>query len=161
MNRLPVLATAALFGLFLSTGPSCASSSAQPPKAQWPARGAILRLPAIPWPNWKPGHRGIDIEMPLGGDVSSPVNGRVVWVGVVAHEPSISLVADGLKHTLVPVDSSLTKGDWVAAGEPVGALATSSHCGSRPCVHWSVRRGSDYLDPRWVAQPLLRRGSPR
>ena len=161
MNRLSVVATAALFALLVPTTSSYASAATQPPKAQWPARGTILRLPAIPWPNWKPGHRGIDIEMSLGDAVSSPVNGRVVWVGVVSHEPSISIVADGLKHTLVPVDSSLTKGDWVAAGESVGALTSSSHCGSRTCLHWSVRRGSDYLDPRWVAQPLLRRGSPR
>jgi hypothetical protein len=161
MNR-PILALSAAvvgLGLALNTPPSAIAADA--PKAHWPAHGTILRLPAIPWPNWKPGHRGLDIQMSVDGTVESPVDGRIVWVGVVGEMPSVSVLARGLKHTLMPVTSDLTKGDWIDRGDVLGIVQPSDHCALRMCLHWSVRRGSDYLDPRWVAEPLLRRGSPR
>lgn len=130
-------------------------------RALWPVRGQILRLPAIPWPNWKPGHRGIDLATESGSPVVSPAQGRVSWVGTVAGLPSVSVVSAGLKYTMQPVNSTLAQGDWVGRGELVGTVAASGHCPMRGCLHWSVRRGADYLDPRWVAVPLVRRGSPR
>lgn len=154
MKRVFVL----LVALSLTLGSNPASAA---PRALWPVRGVILRLPAIPWPNWKPGHRGIDIAADPSTPVLSPASGRVVWVGVVADLPSISVVAAGLKYTMQPVTSSLLKGDWVDRGQVIGEVDISDHCGATSCLHWSVRRGSDYLDPRWFAEPLLRRGSPR
>lgn len=140
---------------------ACVGSADAHIKALWPAIGPLLRLPAIPWPNWKPGHRGIDIGVEEGTSLRSPVDGRVVWVGEVAKLPSISILSEGLRFTLQPVTASVSVGDWVARGESVGIAVVSTHCGQRTCLHWSVRRGPDYLDPRWVAEPLLRRGSPR
>ena len=150
------MATAAAVSLTICSAPADAHT-----KALWPAIGPLLRLPAIPWPNWKPGHRGIDIGIEAGASVRSPADGRVVWVGEVAHLPSISILSEGLRYTLQPVTSTASVGDWVGRGDVIGTAVASTHCAQRTCLHWSVRRGADYLDPRWVAQPLLRRGSPR
>lgn len=152
MRRLLLLTLTAA----LAIGPAQAQE-----KALWPVRGAVLRLPSIPWPNWKPGHRGIDIAVSVGHEVHSPVDGRVVWVGQVARMPSISILANGLRFTLQPVSTAARVGDWVQRGEQIATAAASNHCGKLNCLHWSVRRGPDYLDPRWIAEPLLRRGSPR
>lgn len=156
-SRLPaIVSTTAVLSLLAASGPLQAQE-----RAAWPVVGPIVRLPAIPWPNWKPGHRGIDLAIEPGSAVLSPAQGRVSWVGTVAGLPSVSVVSAGLKYTMQPVVSALTQGDWVERGEVVGTVDVSDHCGVRTCLHWSVRRGSDYLDPRWVAVPLIRRGSPR
>lgn len=156
-SRLPAtLLTTVVLALLAGSGPLQAQE-----RAAWPAIGPIVRLPVIPWPNWKPGHRGIDLATEPGSTVVSPVQGRVSWVGTVAGLPSVSVVSAGLKYTMQPVVGNLAQGDWVERGEAVGTVEVSDHCGLRNCLHWSVRRGSDYLDPRWVAVPLIRRGSPR
>ncbi|MEY4322491.1 MAG: hypothetical protein RL410_272 [Actinomycetota bacterium] len=123
----------------------------------WPLTGSILRLPVIPFPNWKPGHRGIDLAVGLGADIRAPATGTVSWVGSVNHIASITVVDRyGYRHTVLPIDTQLSVGDHVTRGEVLGTVATSDHC-IRTCLHWGIRKGRAYIDPRWLAPPLIYR----
>lgn len=121
----------------------------------WPLTGPWLRLPAIPDPNWVPGHRGLDIAGAVGQQVRSPVAGRVVWQGEVAGEAGIT-IRDGLgrRHSLMPVVAEVDLDDYVGRGEIVGKLADSDHC-LRACLHWGVKEDGKYLDPRWTLPPAI------
>jgi murein DD-endopeptidase MepM/ murein hydrolase activator NlpD len=127
----------------------------------WPAVGHVVRLPAIPYPNWKPGHRGIDLALTSGTSIMSPATGKVTWVGVVNGVPSITIVdRHGYKHSLLPVETTLQVDETVLQGEVIGKIVASNHC-RVSCVHWSMRRGRQYVDPRWFAPPMIYRLPPR
>jgi murein DD-endopeptidase MepM/ murein hydrolase activator NlpD len=126
----------------------------------WPVAGFVHRLPEIPYPNWNSGHRGIDITMPYGPNVYSPVSGIVTWVGTINNQSGITVQAhdeDGLKHSLFPISTFLLEGDAVIKGQLLGEVTDdiSEHCGFIRCIHWGVRDGDRYLDPRWLLEPLI------
>jgi murein DD-endopeptidase MepM/ murein hydrolase activator NlpD len=95
------------------------------------------------------GHRGVD----LGGTPLSPVlaagDGVVVFAGMVAGRPVISVAhADGLRTTYEPVTPSVAAGQRVIRGSPIGILAGGhAGCPRVACLHWGLRRGETYLDP--------------
>jgi murein DD-endopeptidase MepM/ murein hydrolase activator NlpD len=127
-------------------------------EVRWPVAGFVHRLPDIPNPNWAPGHRGIDISMPYTSDVYSPVSGVVSWVGTISDLAGITIQSGmGFKHTLFPIATQLVEGEMVQAGELLGQLSEdlNDHCGFTKCVHWGVRDGTQYLDPRWLVPALL------
>jgi murein DD-endopeptidase MepM/ murein hydrolase activator NlpD len=95
------------------------------------------------------GHRGADLR----GSPSSPVlaagDGVVVFAGMVAGRPLVSIDhPGGLRTTYEPVDPSVAAGQQVARGSPIGTL-TVGHpgCPVQACLHWGLRRGETYLDP--------------
>jgi murein DD-endopeptidase MepM/ murein hydrolase activator NlpD len=95
------------------------------------------------------GHRGAD----LGGTPWSPVlaagDGVVVFAGMVAGRPVVSIDhAGGLRTTYEPVDASVAAGQEVSRGSPIGTLwAGHAGCPREACLHWGLRRGELYLDP--------------
>jgi murein DD-endopeptidase MepM/ murein hydrolase activator NlpD len=101
------------------------------------------------------GHRGVD----LGGLPGSPVlaagDGVVVFAGMVAGRPVVSIEhADALRTTYEPVDPSVAAGQRVARGSPVGVLLPGhSGCPLEACLHWGLRRGETYLDPMALLSP--------
>ena len=77
------------------------------------------------------------------------------FVGFVVDRPVLSIEhAGGLLSSYEPVTSSLSKGDPVARGQPIGELLPG-HC-ARPCLHFGVRLAGDYVSPL-----LLLGGVPR
>ena len=46
-------------------------------------------------------------------------------------------------------------GEPVEAGRAIGVLAPGGgHCGApASCLHWGLRAGDRYLDPRWLLAP--------
>ncbi|MEY3407536.1 MAG: hypothetical protein RL038_597 [Actinomycetota bacterium] len=125
-------------------------------EATWPVAGFVYRFPDIPWPDWNSGHRGIDIAITGSDLVYSPTAAEVVWVGAIGGESGISLTDDfGYRHTLMHLTSELEVGDSVVAGDVIGVAQNSGHCGFEICIHWSVRQGEKYLDPRWFVCELL------
>ena len=158
---LPVIvAAAALSLIWVGTGTVAAATSTQ--VAIWPVRGALLRLPVIPFPNWKPGHRGLDISAPIGSLVRSPVTGWVYWVGTINGIPGLSIrTGAGYRHTLQPVSSALTVGDRVSQGKLIGVVEPSNHCATGACLHWGVKKDDRYFDPRWFVAPIYVRLPPR
>ncbi len=136
------------------------SNSPTNAEVAWPVAGFVHRLPEIPYPNWNSGHRGIDITMPYGPNVYSPVSGIVTWAGTINNQSGITVQAHddaGLKHSLFPISTLLTEGDLVIKGQLLGEVTDdiAEHCGFIRCIHWGVRDGERYLDPRWLLAPLI------
>ncbi|RBY77508.1 M23 family peptidase [Blastococcus sp. TF02-09] len=96
-----------------------------------------------------PGHRGVDLGAAPGTPVLAAGDGVVVFAGMVAGRPVVSIDhADGLRTTYEPVDPVVGAGQRVARGSPVGTLAPGhAGCPVEACLHWGLRRGEEYLDP--------------
>ncbi len=107
----------------------------------------VLRGAQIPEKNWLPGHRGVDLALPIGGDVRAAESGTVAFVGVVFGTPTVSIDhADGIRTTYQPVHARVSAGDAVREGELIGRLGHpfDDHEG----LHWGARTGPDeYINP--------------
>lgn len=102
--------------------------------------------PAQPW---LAGHRGVDLAASAGAPVRAAGSGQVVFAGMVAGRPVISVQHDsGLRTTYEPVHPVVAAGDVVTAGDRIGTLAAEgSHC-PQPCLHWGARTSEQhYIDP--------------
>lgn len=119
---------------------------------RWPLDGVprpVRRFDPPPQP-WAPGHRGVDLAASPGATVRSAAAGTVFFAGMVAGRPLVSVShAGGLRTTYEPVQPSVVPGQRVAPGDPLGTLLPG-HPGcpaGATCLHWGLRRGTEYLDP--------------
>jgi murein DD-endopeptidase MepM/ murein hydrolase activator NlpD len=112
------------------------------------------------------GHRGVDLGGIAGSAVLAAGDGVVVFAGMVAGRPVVSIDhPDGLRTTYEPVQPSVAAGQAVARGSPIGTLlAGHGGCPFEACLHWGLRRGETYLDPTALLRPpeirLLPMGAP-
>ena len=99
----------------------------------------VLRAFQAPPQPWRPGHRGVDLaaDEPT---VLAPADGTVRFVGSVAGRPVVSLEhPGGVISAVEPVSGSVSEGQAVRAGQPIGTVELGSqHC-ERTCVHLGVR----------------------
>jgi murein DD-endopeptidase MepM/ murein hydrolase activator NlpD len=102
------------------------------------------------------GHRGVDLGGPAGSPVLAAGDGVVVFAGMVAGRPVVSIDhAGGLRTTYEPVDPSVAAGQEVARGSPIGTLVAGHvGCPREACLHWGLRRGETYLDPMLLLRPV-------
>ncbi len=142
--------------------PSAATAAPErplPPVALWtaPLEGplAVGRAFEPPPHAYGPGHRGVDLAGSAGAPVLAAGDGVVVFAGMVAGRPVVSIDhANGLRTTYEPVAPSVGAGQAVARGSPIGVLATGhAGCAAGACLHWGVRRGDTYLDPLLLLRP--------
>jgi murein DD-endopeptidase MepM/ murein hydrolase activator NlpD len=98
---------------------------------------------------WGSGHRGVDLLGTAGQVVRAALPGRVSFAGALAGRGVVVVDHGGTRTTYEPVDATVSLGDPVAAGDPIGRLALpGSHCLPRACLHWGWIEGADtYLDP--------------
>lgn len=99
---------------------------------------------------WSAGHRGVDLVAGPGTVVLAPCAGTVTFVGTVVDRPVLTVgCLDGLRSSVEPVLAAVTVGEHVTPGDPVGAVVASeaTHCAPGTCLHWGVRRGTQYLAP--------------
>ena len=130
---------------------------------------AIVRGFAPPPEPWLPGHRGVDLAARPGQTVRAAGSGVVTFAGPIAGRgvlvirltatptgPAADGPADtaGLRITYEPVHPRVHRGDRVRAGQVVGQMEGSHHCGVLgSCLHWGLRRGDAYLDPLLLVRP--------
>jgi murein DD-endopeptidase MepM/ murein hydrolase activator NlpD len=102
------------------------------------------------------GHRGVDLGGPAGSAVLAAGDGVVVFAGMVAGRPVVSIDhPDGLRTTYEPVDPAVAAGQHAARGSPIGTLvAGHTGCPREACLHWGLRRGETYLDPMLLLRPV-------
>ena len=107
----------------------------------------VTRRADIPEKNWLPGHRGVDLAARTGQDILSPEDGVVAYVGVIAGVPVVSVDhPDGIRTTYQPVHATVSVGDEVAEGQPIGRMAPPN--GDHDGLHWGARTGKDaYINP--------------
>ncbi|GAA4265198.1 hypothetical protein GCM10022256_08100 [Frondihabitans peucedani] len=115
----------------------------------------VLRGFEAPAAVWSPGHRGVDLGSPAESVVLAPESGVVHFAGVVVDRPVVSLEhSGGLLSSFEPVEATVSKGQHVERGQPVGILR-AGHCAEGACLHLGAR-----VDRRYVS-PLVLLGAAR
>jgi murein DD-endopeptidase MepM/ murein hydrolase activator NlpD len=124
-------------------------------RLEWPLRPrpAVVRDFDAPSPDWQPGHRGVDLSGAPGQPVYAAADAVVVFAGLLAGRPVVSLAHPGGLHTSYePVLATVRAGQLVAGGSPIGELTTGHPgCRAAACLHWGAMWGpasrADYVDP--------------
>jgi murein DD-endopeptidase MepM/ murein hydrolase activator NlpD len=124
-------------------------------RLEWPLRPApaVVRGFDAPAPNWNPGHRGVDLAGSPGQPVYAAGSATVVFAGLLAGRPVVSLAhPGGLRTSYEPVRAVVRAGQQVAAQTVLGELvAGHSGCRAPACLHWGAMwgpaSGADYVDP--------------
>jgi murein DD-endopeptidase MepM/ murein hydrolase activator NlpD len=158
------ISVAALLLVLAAVAPGPSSASAAPdvpagPVALWtaplPGPLTVGRPFEAPSHAYGPGHRGVDLAGAAGDPVLAAGNGVIVFAGMVAGRPVVSIDhANGLRTTYEPVDPSVGAGQAVARGSPIGTLSAGHPgCAAESCLHWGLRRGETYLDPLALLRP--------
>jgi murein DD-endopeptidase MepM/ murein hydrolase activator NlpD len=152
--RLLAVLVAAMFALApgaASAGPAAVLPSGHAALWSSPLTGEprVTRSFDPPATGYGRGHRGVDLAGAPGERVLAAGAGVVLFAGMVAGRPVVSVVhANGLRTTYEPVDPSVAAGQAVARGSPIGILAAGhAGCPVAACLHWGLRRGEVYLDP--------------
>jgi murein DD-endopeptidase MepM/ murein hydrolase activator NlpD len=141
----------ALAGLLLALSPQGPTHAADPdPVGVWP----LVPEPEVvtgfdpPDSPWGAGHRGVDLLGHVGQPVRAALPGRVSFAGVLAGRGVVVVDHGDTRTTYEPVEATVSLGDPVAAGDPIGLLSLpGSHCLPRACLHWGWIEGETYLDP--------------
>jgi murein DD-endopeptidase MepM/ murein hydrolase activator NlpD len=139
--------------LLLLTAPTCRGDGV---RLQWPLRPAvpvITRGFDAPRPDWQRGHRGVDLAGVPGQPVYAAGRGTVVFAGLLAGRPVVSVDhPGGLRTSYEPVETAVRPGQRVDSATPLGRLAAGHPgCPAQACLHWGAMWGpaqrADYVDP--------------
>jgi murein DD-endopeptidase MepM/ murein hydrolase activator NlpD len=157
--RRPLLTVLLLVPLLLPAGGAVAAPPVadEVPAGLWsrPVEGAVTRPFDPPADRYGAGHRGVDLAGAPGSPVVAAGDGVVVFAGMVAGRPVVSVDhAEGLRTTYEPVDAVVGAGQLVTRGAVLGTLAGGhADCPVVACLHWGLRRGEVYLDPLSLLEP--------
>lgn len=100
-----------------------------------------------PVAQWSPGHRGVDLLAVPGTVVVAPETGVVHFAGVVVDRPVLSLEhAGGVLSSFEPVEATVSRGDRVQRGEPIGVLV-DGHGDGPSSLHLGARVDGVYVSP--------------
>lgn len=147
--------------IVLSLALVCAApAQADDKRLDWPLRPrpAVTRGFDAPTPNWNRGHRGVDLASAPGQPVYAAGNATVVFAGLLAGRPVVSLAHPGGLHTSYePVRARVGVGQSVTAATVIGELvAGHPDCSTAACLHWGAMWGSasaaSYVDPLGLVQ---------
>jgi murein DD-endopeptidase MepM/ murein hydrolase activator NlpD len=142
--------------LLLSAGlVSAVPAVAAEDRLDWPLRPppAVTRSFDAPVQDWHPGHRGVDLAGVAGQPVYAAGAATVVFAGLLAGRPVVSLAhPGGLRTSYEPVRAAVRVGQPVTATTMIGELmAGHTGCPVAACLHWGAMwgpaSGADYVDP--------------
>lgn len=135
-----LLAACLLWGGAVPAG--AAALHLQPPV---PGRSVVLFDGAVT--RYSAGHRGVDLAATPGQTVRASAAGIVLFAGMVAGRPTISVDhGGGVRTTYTPAVASVARGAGVEQGQVIGFVGSDAHCRSR-CLHWGLTDGMDHFDP--------------
>jgi murein DD-endopeptidase MepM/ murein hydrolase activator NlpD len=147
---MPILITLLLLLLAPPSGPAYV----------WPVDlPHVVRSFDPPPQPWLRGHRGVDLAAAAAAPIRAAGAGTVTYAGALAGRGVVTVThANGLRTTYEPLTPSVSVGDHVTPGQPIGALVPGHPgCPAAACLHWGLRDGDTYLDPL----ALLGRGPVR
>ncbi len=141
--------------LLCLTVAGAAPARADDQRLAWPLRPppAVVRGFHAPSPNWRPGHRGVDLAGAPGQPVYAAGPATVVFAGALAGRPVVSLAhPGGLRTSYEPVLAAVRAGQAVTADTVIGSLAAGhTGCGAAACLYWGAMwgpaSGARYIDP--------------
>jgi murein DD-endopeptidase MepM/ murein hydrolase activator NlpD len=134
---------------------SATPAAADDTRLDWPLRPRppVTRTFDGPAPDWHPGHRGVDLAGTAGQPVYAAGAATVVFAGMLAGRPVVSLAhPGGLRTSYEPVRAAVRVGQPVTAQTVIGELV-AGHLGCRAaaCLHWGAMWGASagarYVDP--------------
>jgi murein DD-endopeptidase MepM/ murein hydrolase activator NlpD len=147
------VAVTALGAVLLAVMPA-APARADDVRLLWPLQPAqVTRGFDAPAPDWQRGHRGVDLAGEPGQPVYAAAPGTVVYAGVLAGRPVVSVEHDGgLRTSYEPVQAVVRAGQRVGAESALGRLvAGHPGCPAPACLHWGAMWGpaqhARYVDP--------------
>jgi murein DD-endopeptidase MepM/ murein hydrolase activator NlpD len=155
--------------LMLSAGlVGAAPAVADDARLNWPLRPppAVVRGFDAPSPDWNPGHRGVDLPGAPGQPVYAAGDATVVFAGLLAGRPVVSLAHSGGLHTSYePVRARVRVGQAVTAETVIGELvAGHTGCRAAACLHWGAMwgpaSGAHYVDPLGLLESTAIRLKP-
>lgn len=123
----------------------------------WPTGGPVAVTRAFDPPSmpWLSGHRGVDLNAPVGSVLVAPANGTVVFSGTVVDRQVVSVMHEGgLRSTYEPVIPLVQTGAAVRAGAPIATVAPGHSPGP---LHWGARFAkNEYVNPlRMIVGPSV------
>lgn len=132
-----------------------ATAHAEGSRLQWPVspRPTVTRGFDAPSPNWNRGHRGVDLAAAPQQPVYAAGPGTVVFAGILAGRPVVSLAhPGGLRTSYEPVHAVVRPGQTVSPGQLLGTLEPGHPgCPAAACLHWGAMwgpaSGADYVNP--------------
>ena len=140
--RIPVAIALTLFITSLSV-----QASTEPAFVP-PVPGAVLRHFEPPPTEFSPGHRGIDLASPVGTPVRASEAGTVTFAGQVGGRLFLTISHGELRSTYSFLSGLLVEQNAIVARDQVVARTGEGHqAGDAPHLHFSIRRGEQYLDP--------------
>jgi murein DD-endopeptidase MepM/ murein hydrolase activator NlpD len=125
-------------------------------RMQWPLRPGVPMVSRAfdgPVPNWRRGHRGVDLIGGPGQPVYAAGPGTVVFAGVLAGRPVVSVDhPGGLRTSYEPVAATVRPGQAVGSSSALGRLERGhAGCPTTACLHWGAMWGpaarANYVDP--------------
>src|SRR5271163_301987 len=134
---------------------SATPAGADDARLDWPLRPppAVARGFHAPSPDWNPGHRGVDLPGTPGQPVYAAGDAPVVFAGLLAGRPVVSLAhPGGLRTSYEPVRAAVRVGQLVTSENAIGELMAGHFgCRAAACLHWGAMwgpaSGADYVDP--------------
>lgn len=115
-----------------------------------PAPLEVLTEFITPVTRYSAGHRGVDLAVALGAEVTAAGSGTVIYAGHLVDRGVVSIEhAGGLRTTYEPVSAHVVAGQWVDRGDVIGTVE-SGHPSCQPaiCLHLGARLPDRvYLDP--------------
>ena len=134
---------------------TAAPAGADDVRLAWPLRPrpAVVRGFDAPSPDWNRGHRGVDLVGAVDQPVYAAGPATVVFTGVLAGRPVVSLAhSGGLRTSYEPVRAAVRVGQLVDSTTALGTLEPGHPgCAAVACLHWGAMWGpaarADYVDP--------------
>lgn len=146
--------------------PAGAAADGRTPRSDytWPTGGpaAVLEDFDPPAVVWGSGHRGVDLALSAGSPVLAAGAGTVVFAGMVAGRPVVSIDhSDGIRTTYEPVEACVSAGDAVGRGQVIGTLVAGHRSDGVDALHWGARTGpKTYVNPLRLLRPAVIRLKP-
>lgn len=163
----PAPASAAAVVLLAGAAPPAgAAADGRTPRSDytWPTGGpaAVLEDFDPPAVVWGSGHRGVDLALSAGSPVLAAGAGTVVFAGMVAGRPVVSIDhSDGIRTTYEPVAACVSAGDAVGRGQVIGTLVAGHRSDGVDALHWGARTGpKTYVNPLRLLRPAVIRLKP-
>jgi len=115
----------------------------------WPVLGPVINGFRPPSSPYGPGHRGIDIAVPIGTPVAAAADGVVAFAGSIGGNLYVSIDhPDGVRTTYSYLSSiAVHRGDTVVQGEVVGASGHGHPSIPTDHLHFGARYQGAYIDP--------------